>query len=278
MTAILGHNLLISTDGMVIGAAKSCNVSIKSDSIEVASPNDGRWKHHREGRMEWKVSTNYIYVDESQHRWTITAQGAAYDNFTTKDRFIDTGSDRVFNPTDRGITVCEIDKTTQLITNTTNYDTWETPSEMAALASYLNNVGSDVVVALICSDAMAIDNNIISGLHRIGISETIEPFVGNCSFAAIGGVGMQGIMRINKKQGTVTQVSMQMIRTEQQTVALIKDKLTKAGQFFELSFNVNGYPYDKMRGRALCTTAKVSATNGNIASGSFEFVGDGPLE
>lgn len=278
MAAILGHNLLISTDGMVIGAAKSCNVSIKSDSIEVASPNDGRWKHHREGRMEWKVSTNYIYVDDSQHRWTITAQSAAYDNFGIKDRFIDTGSDRVFNPTLRGVTVCEINKTTQLITNTTNYDTYETPSEMATLASYLNNVGDDVVVALICSDAMAIDNNIISGLHRIGISEAIEPFRNSYSFAAIGGVGMQGIVRINKNQGTVTQVSMQMIRTYQQTVALIKDKLTKAGQFFDLSFNVNGYPYDKMSGRALCTTAKVSATNGNIASGSFEFVGDGPFE
>lgn len=278
MTAILGHNLLISTDGLVIGAAKSCNISIKSDSIEVASPNDGRWKHHREGRMEWKVSTNYIYVDDSQHRWTITAQGAAYDNFITKERFIDTGVDRIVNPAEIGITVCEINKTTQLITNTTTYNTWSNPSEMATLASYLNNVGSDVIVAIICSDAMRIDNNIISGLHRIGISEAIQPFVGQCAFAAIGGVDMQGIMRANRNHGTVTQVSMQMIRTAQQTDALIKDKLTKAGQFFELSFNVDGYPCDKMSGRALCTTAKVSATNGNIASGSFEFVGDGPLE
>lgn len=278
MTAILGHNLLISTDGMVIGAAKSCNVSIKSDSIEVASPNDGRWKHHREGRMEWKVSTNYIYVDDSQHRWTITAQGAAYDNFTTKERFIDTGVDRIVNPAEIGITVCEINKTTQLITNTTTYNTYSTPADMATLATYLNSLSSDVIVAIICSDAMRIDDNVISAFHHVGISESIEPFVGQCAFAAIGGVGMQGILRANMNKGAVAQVSMQMIRTDQQTAALIKDKLTKAGQFFELSFNVDGYPCDKMSGRALCTTAKVSATNGNIASGSFEFIGDGPLE
>ena len=58
-----GENLMISVDGSVLAASKSCNVDVDVDTIKVSSPTDGAWEHSIAGRKSWKVTTNHLLLN-----------------------------------------------------------------------------------------------------------------------------------------------------------------------------------------------------------------------
>ena len=66
-----GKDIKITTasDGVLVALAKSCEISIDSDEIEVTSATSGTWKDFIPGRKSWSVNINYL----------VTAGGIAAD-------------------------------------------------------------------------------------------------------------------------------------------------------------------------------------------------------
>lgn len=63
--AFLGKNLQILKPvsggySPIIAAARSCEINIDGDQIEVSSPNDGAWQHFIAGRKGWSISVGYL--------------------------------------------------------------------------------------------------------------------------------------------------------------------------------------------------------------------------
>ena len=57
---IHGNNLIVSVGGTAIAAAKSCELNVAADTIEVASPSIGDWRAFIVGRKNWNVSVGYL--------------------------------------------------------------------------------------------------------------------------------------------------------------------------------------------------------------------------
>ena len=55
--------------GVLVALAKSCEINVDCDDIEISSPYDGMWKDFITGRKEWSVSVGYL----------LTAEGLAAD-------------------------------------------------------------------------------------------------------------------------------------------------------------------------------------------------------
>lgn len=63
--ALLGKNLQILKPvsggySPIIAAARSCEINIDGDQLEVSSPNDGAWQHFIAGRKGWSISVGYL--------------------------------------------------------------------------------------------------------------------------------------------------------------------------------------------------------------------------
>lgn len=55
-----GQRLIIGIDGTPIAGAKSCEISVEVDTMEVASPTSGDWHTHLSGRKGWSITTGYL--------------------------------------------------------------------------------------------------------------------------------------------------------------------------------------------------------------------------
>ena len=65
MATILGKNLKIMKPvsggySPIIAMAKTCEISVAGDQIEVSSPNNGQWRYYLASRKGWKVSVGYL--------------------------------------------------------------------------------------------------------------------------------------------------------------------------------------------------------------------------
>ena len=62
MAIILGGNIIVSKKSgnsyTAIAAAKSCEIEVGHEDIEVSSATNGDWKHYIVGRSSWKVTVN----------------------------------------------------------------------------------------------------------------------------------------------------------------------------------------------------------------------------
>lgn len=58
---ILGKDLILSTPSVgVIAAAKSCQIKLNTDFIEVCAPTDGAWKQYKPAINSWEVSCEML--------------------------------------------------------------------------------------------------------------------------------------------------------------------------------------------------------------------------
>jgi len=57
---IHGRKIIVKVGGTAIAGAKSCEISIKGDQIEVASPTTGEWRDFIAGRKEWSVTCGHL--------------------------------------------------------------------------------------------------------------------------------------------------------------------------------------------------------------------------
>ena len=61
---ILGKDIVIlnSSGTAVVAAAKSCEIDVQADMIEVASPTTGVWKQHIAGHKSWSLTINHLVL------------------------------------------------------------------------------------------------------------------------------------------------------------------------------------------------------------------------
>ena len=57
---IHGNKIIVKVGGTAIAGAKSCEISIKGDQIETASPTTGEWRDFIAGRKEWSVTCGHL--------------------------------------------------------------------------------------------------------------------------------------------------------------------------------------------------------------------------
>lgn len=69
-----GKDLILSIDGTVIAAAKSCDLDLQTDFIEVCSPIGGQWKNYIPTTNSWGCSASALcttmeYFDQLEQLW-----------------------------------------------------------------------------------------------------------------------------------------------------------------------------------------------------------------
>lgn len=57
---VLGRNLIIKVNGTAIAGAKSCEINIQGEDIEVASATQQQWREFMSGRKTWTVSCSHL--------------------------------------------------------------------------------------------------------------------------------------------------------------------------------------------------------------------------
>lgn len=57
---IHGRNLIVKVNGTAIAGARSCDINISGEDIEVASSTQSKWREFLAGREEWSVTCNHL--------------------------------------------------------------------------------------------------------------------------------------------------------------------------------------------------------------------------
>lgn len=57
---IHGRNLIVKIGNTAIAAAKSCDLQVDCDEIEVSSSDTYAWKEYVAGRKSWRVNTGHL--------------------------------------------------------------------------------------------------------------------------------------------------------------------------------------------------------------------------
>ena len=57
---IHGRNLIIKVNGTAIAGARSCDINISGEEIEVARATQSKWREFLTGREEWSVTCNHL--------------------------------------------------------------------------------------------------------------------------------------------------------------------------------------------------------------------------
>ena len=63
MAIIHGRNLIVKWDGTAIAGARSCELNVQSDTIEVSSPTQGLWRDYIAGRKGWTVTCGQLVTE-----------------------------------------------------------------------------------------------------------------------------------------------------------------------------------------------------------------------
>ena len=65
MNILQGNDLIISMGGKAIAGAKTCEVDIQGDQIEVANPTNGKWRLYMPARKGWQVTVGELLTNIS---------------------------------------------------------------------------------------------------------------------------------------------------------------------------------------------------------------------
>lgn len=276
-----GKNLIISANGSVLAASKSCSLDVNAQTIKRSSPDAGQWEHSRAGRKSWSLSTNHLMVNvmknyplievsspswwEQENGVTVCFQGL------TKHQ-IGTGVWLFWFYMDNGVWVAATPQ---------NFDT-TTSQGRTNLAYALSQMSSNHVVALSCRDIAIIDSSIISQMNTKLHIPTNELKAGTYrSFVAIGNVNNSatGLSYMSNDRANGVHAKAYYIDGVIQTIDTpLRNAVQNVGTTFDIQVSMNGNPGDILHGSAICKRFTCQATLGNLLQGSFSFEGSGPLE
>ena len=57
---IHGRNLILKVNGVAVAGARSCELTVQAEEIEVSSASQGRWREFIAGRKEWTLSCSQL--------------------------------------------------------------------------------------------------------------------------------------------------------------------------------------------------------------------------
>lgn len=282
-----GKNLIISANGSVIAAAKSCTLNVDCEKIKVSSPTDGQWEHIIAGMKSWSLSTNHLLESVSGYAYKVTAFAQASDGITTPRASFIRGNNGILQTTSRGITAFTISPDGGVSLYNT-FDTYSSQTAVNELVSFISNISTVDMCALVSYDAIGMTDNLkaaIANKFHVDMSQVPN---GNyrCALIVIGNKedinDTPGIVMFKKdNDGFGGSVHAELLFDNNYrpiTATPLKNCVARVGQLFTISVQVDGFGSDRLSGTALCNTFQVTATRGNLMQGSFKFAGSGPLQ
>ena len=66
--AVLGNNIIVLMNGQAIAGTKSDELSVDSETIEIASATDQGWTHHISGRKSWSLTVGWLVLANTDVR------------------------------------------------------------------------------------------------------------------------------------------------------------------------------------------------------------------
>ncbi len=271
---------------MAIAAAKSCELQVSCDDIEISSPNSGQWREFIADRKEWAVTTNHLVVNNHAYDCIVTAYAMAHTGISQPITSSGTvnGSELTLTGMSRGLNVCLIDKSSyQQVGNLENFDTYgDLSGESARLVTYLEGLSGDYIVVIASLDAFGMSAELQTKLNTLlGWPTSV---LSNCTtrermaFAGIGDTAThKGTARLMIGVGATAKAKLMLINGVPVTTTPLRDAVARIGQTYTLQMSVDGLADDVLTGTAICKQFKVTGSLGNLAQGSFSWKGSGAL-
>jgi len=63
--AVLGNDIIVFKDGVAIAGTRSNEAQSSAETIETASPDDGKWRTFLPGRKEWSINVGYLVLTDA---------------------------------------------------------------------------------------------------------------------------------------------------------------------------------------------------------------------
>lgn len=279
-----GRNLIVSANGKVIAAAKSCDLDVECEEIPVSSSTDGQYKHVIAGMKSWKVGCNHLLGMDVVPSHTILAVGTSHNNVNMPSSYCIINGIRYSGGT-RGLQLRAFEWGTNGWTSKYNYQ-YDTYSSEQALSSLASDLASDIddgdLVIITSFDAYAINDAVASAMQAVlNLPDDSVPVVEACraSFVCIAIAGQGGITFTNTNPGSSVHATL-LLDGSRDIISQtpIKSAAQMVGTQVTLSLQADGIADDRLTGKALVRTWKATGAIGNLANGGFSFVGNGPLE
>lgn len=283
---IHGRDLIVTANGMAIAAAKSCELQVSCDDIEISSPNSGQWREFIADRKEWSVTTNHLVVNNHAYDCMVTAYAMAHTGLSQPIISSGTVNGRGLTTIgmSRGLNVWLIDKSSyQQVGNLENFDTYgDLSGESARLVTYLEGLSGDYIVVIVSHDAFGMSSELQTKLNTLlGWPTSV---LSNCTtrermaFAGIGDTAThKGTARLMVGSGATAKAKLLLANGAPVTTTPLRDAVARIGQTYTLQMSVDGLADDVLTGTAICKQFKVTGSLGNLAQGSFSWKGSGAL-
>lgn len=284
---IHGRDLIVTANGMAIAAAKSCELQVSCDDIEISSPTSGQWREFIADRKEWAVTTNHLVVNNHAYDCKVTAfamahPGAPYQAIISGGTV--NGSVLTTTGMSRGLNVWLIDKTTyQQVGSLVNFDTYDdNAGESARLVTYLEGLSGNYIVVIVSLDSFGMSADLQTKLTTLlGWPTSV---LSNCTTAkamAFAGIGdtatHKGTANLMMGNGATAKTKLLLANGAPLTTTPLRDAVARIGQTYTLQMSVDALPDDVLTGTAICKQFKVTGSLGNLAQGSFSWKGSGAL-
>lgn len=283
-----GKNIIVSIDDTAIAAAKSCTINIAASTIPTASPISGSWESHIPARKSWSVKTSHLLFTPIVPDGKITAVSYGFNGASQRTpSYIVDGTGRSIQTITRGISAIRISNTPPYTFIDNAFTTWDTYSDpdAAPIVNYMDS-NRDCIIALVCTDAFALTQDMVAAFTNTGKNVT-PPILtsGRHALSIIcGNVISKGVYTLTDNDGktdsvagvAISEVFLRAGNVISQTP--MRDAALLAGKNLSLRIEVMGFPYDYLEGRAICKQFEVASSVNSLLKGSFEFQGTGPLE
>ena len=282
-----GKNLIISANGSVLAAAKSCTLNVDCEKIKVSSPTDGQWEHVIAGIKSWSLSTSHLLESVSNYAYKVTAFAQANNGITTPRASFVRGNGGILQTASRGLTAFSISPDGGVSLYDT-FDTYNSQTAISELESFINNISTIDMCALVSYDAIGMNDSLkatIANKFHVDMSQVPN---GNYRGALVV-IGNKedvndtpGIVMFKKDNngfgGSVHAELLVDNNNRPITATPLRNCVARVGQLFTISVQVDGLGSDRLSGSALCNTFQATGTKGNLLQGSFKFTGSGPLQ
>ena len=290
---IHGRNLIISANGSVVAASKSCTVRTQAESIETGPHTTSRWKESIVGRKEWRITTDHLLSFNKSDGQIIAYSEGSIGRTRPEAKVTLKGRNGVIDEISTGLgglNMAIIDPTYPYDFDDAgfhNYDTYTDPDEIQAFITDLADAAlANKLVAVVACDifnmttelrtAIATALNVDLSDVTLGTQRTALCIIGKVGSTTEPGIMMQQY-RSTTGRGAVTHASMILYDGSASTDTPLRDHLLRVGETYNIRLQTDGLVYDILTGTAHCLTADARGTLGNLATGSFEFQGTGPL-
>lgn len=280
---IQGKDLIVTANGSVIAAAKSCSLKVQSDTLEVSSPTQGKYRTFIPERMSWSITTNHLLLLDERHDGHIIAKSQLTQRVfpITGVSSVTAGGESV-SVTSRGLSLITLSATAPYApTNVVEtFDTWNNNSACATLATRLTGISSGLY-ALVSYDAYGMTEALrtaIGTAFSVDASPIPLTLMNFNALTIIGGpaVGTGAICLNVGGRRAETQLYLNNGATLLATP--LRNSVARVGQNYTLEMSLSGFPADRVTGQAICTEYSVQAAKGTLVQGGFSWQGSGTLE